>query len=85
MFSSALGGIFVLAAVVVLCNVVITRAETYLLRSRPRAERKDEGELYWRAQQLSAFRRAVSQSVKFSRIVVENLAGKRCADFTSLC
>src|SRR5512139_2020056 len=44
--SGALGGIFVLAMVVVLCNEVITRAESYLLRWRPRDERKDEGELF---------------------------------------
>jgi NitT/TauT family transport system permease protein len=44
--SGALGGIFVLAAVVVLCNEAITRAESHLLRWRPRDERKEEGELY---------------------------------------
>ena len=44
--SGALGGIFVLAMVVVVCNEAITRAEAYLLRWRPRDERKDEGELY---------------------------------------
>jgi NitT/TauT family transport system permease protein len=44
--SGALGGIVVLALVVVLCNEAITRTESYLLRWRPRDERKDEGELY---------------------------------------
>jgi NitT/TauT family transport system permease protein len=44
--SGALGGIVVLALVVVLCNEAITKTESYLLRWRPRDERKDEGELY---------------------------------------
>jgi NitT/TauT family transport system permease protein len=41
--TGALGGILVLALVVVLCNEVINRAESYLLRWRPREERKSEG------------------------------------------
>jgi hypothetical protein len=41
-----LGGILVLALVVVLCNEAINRAESYLLRWRPAEERKSEGELY---------------------------------------
>ena len=44
--TGALGGILVLAMVVVICNEVINRAESYLLRWRPREERKSEGELY---------------------------------------
>ena len=44
--TGALGGILVLALVVVLCNEAITRAETYFLRWRPREEKKGEGELY---------------------------------------
>jgi NitT/TauT family transport system permease protein len=44
--TGALGGILILALVVVVCNEAISRAETYLLRWRPREERKREGELY---------------------------------------
>jgi NitT/TauT family transport system permease protein len=44
--TGALGGILILALVVVLCNEVISRTESYLLRWRPREERKNEGELY---------------------------------------
>ena len=38
--------ILILALVVVVCNEAINRAEAYLLRWRPREERKGEGELY---------------------------------------
>jgi ABC-type nitrate/sulfonate/bicarbonate transport system permease component len=41
-----LGGILVLALVVVVCNEAINRAEAYLLRWRPKEERKSEGELF---------------------------------------
>lgn len=44
--TGALGGIFVLALVVVLCNEAISRTEAYLLRWRPREEKRSEGELY---------------------------------------
>ncbi|HEY3154895.1 MAG TPA: ABC transporter permease [Candidatus Binatia bacterium] len=44
--TGALGGILILALVVVVCNEAINRAEAYLLRWRPREERKGEGELY---------------------------------------
>jgi NitT/TauT family transport system permease protein len=44
--TGALGGILILALVVVVCNEAINRAEAYLLRWRPRDERKSEGELY---------------------------------------
>jgi sulfonate transport system permease protein len=44
--TGALGGIIVLAVVVVVCNEAINRAEAYLLRWRPTEERKSEGELY---------------------------------------
>jgi NitT/TauT family transport system permease protein len=44
--TGALGGILVLALVVVLCNEVISRAEAYLLRWRPREEGRKSGELY---------------------------------------
>lgn len=44
--TGALGGILILALVVVVCNEAITRTEAYLLRWRPREERKGEGELY---------------------------------------
>lgn len=44
--TGALGGILILALVVVVCNEAITRAEAYLLRWRPREERRGEGELY---------------------------------------
>ncbi len=44
--TGALGGILVLALVVVICNGAITRAESYLLRWRPKEERKSEGEIY---------------------------------------
>jgi NitT/TauT family transport system permease protein len=44
--TGALGGILILALVVVICNEAINRAESYLLRWRPRDEKKSEGELY---------------------------------------
>ena len=44
--TGALGGILVLALVVVLCNEVINRAEAYLLRWRPREEVRTERELF---------------------------------------
>ncbi len=44
--TGALGGILILALVVVVCNEAITRTEAYLLRWRPREEKKGEGELY---------------------------------------
>lgn len=44
--TGALGGILVLALIVVLCNEAINRAETYLLRWRPREEVKTQRELY---------------------------------------
>lgn len=44
--TGALGGILVLALVVVLCNEAITRAESYFLRWRPKQEQKSEGEIY---------------------------------------
>jgi NitT/TauT family transport system permease protein len=44
--TGALGGILILALVVVVCNEAINRAESYLLRWRPRDEKKSEGELY---------------------------------------
>ncbi len=44
--TGALGGILILALVVVLCNEAITRAEAYFLRWRPTEEKKGEGELY---------------------------------------
>jgi NitT/TauT family transport system permease protein len=44
--TGALGGILVLALVVVLCNEAISRAEAYLLRWRPREEAKSQGEIY---------------------------------------
>jgi NitT/TauT family transport system permease protein len=44
--TGALGGILILALVVVVCNEAINRAESYLLRWRPREEKKSEGELY---------------------------------------
>src|SRR5262245_17640949 len=44
--TGALGGIFILALVVVVCNEAITRAESYFLRWRPREEKRGEGELY---------------------------------------
>ena len=44
--TGALGGILILALVVVVCNEAINRAESYLLRWRPKEERKSEGELY---------------------------------------
>ena len=44
--TGALGGILVLALVVVVCNEAINRAESYLLRWRPRDERRSEGELF---------------------------------------
>ncbi|HEX9444942.1 MAG TPA: ABC transporter permease [Candidatus Binatia bacterium] len=44
--TGALGGILILALVVVVCNEVISRAEAYLLRWRPREEGKKSSELY---------------------------------------
>lgn len=44
--TGALGGILILALVVVLCNEVISRAEAYLLRWRPREAGKKSNELY---------------------------------------
>ena len=44
--TGALGGILILALVVVACNEVINRAESYLLRWRPKDEKKSERELY---------------------------------------
>ena len=44
--TGALGGILILALVVVVCNEAINRAESYLLRWRPREDKKSEGELY---------------------------------------
>ncbi|HXG53131.1 MAG TPA: ABC transporter permease [candidate division Zixibacteria bacterium] len=44
--TGALGGILVLALVVVVCNEAINRAEAYLLRWRPSERRGGEGELY---------------------------------------
>jgi NitT/TauT family transport system permease protein len=44
--TGALGGILVLALVVVLCNEVISRAEAYLLRWRPRENGNKSNELY---------------------------------------
>ena len=44
--TGALGGILILAFVVVLCNEIISRAEAYLLRWRPREEDKKSSELY---------------------------------------
>jgi NitT/TauT family transport system permease protein len=44
--TGALGGILVLALVVVVCNEAIDRAEAYLLRWRPREEIKGQRELY---------------------------------------
>lgn len=44
--TGALGGILILALVVVVCNEAINRAESYFLRWRPKEERKSEGELY---------------------------------------
>lgn len=44
--TGALGGILILALVVVLCNEIISRAEAYLLRWRPREEDKKSSELY---------------------------------------
>ena len=44
--TGARGGIFILAVVVVVCNEGINRAESYLLRWRPREEKKTERELY---------------------------------------
>jgi NitT/TauT family transport system permease protein len=44
--TGALGGILILALVVVLCNEIISRAEAYLLRWRPREEGKKTNELY---------------------------------------
>ena len=44
--TGALGGILILALVVVLCNEAIDRAESYLLRWRPREEISIGKELY---------------------------------------
>ncbi len=44
--TGALGGILILALVVVVCNEVINRAEAYLLRWRPREEVKTQREIY---------------------------------------
>lgn len=44
--TGALGGILVLALIVVLCNEIIERAEAYLLRWRPREEARTGRELY---------------------------------------
>ncbi|HKA33209.1 MAG TPA: ABC transporter permease [Candidatus Binatia bacterium] len=44
--TGALGGILVLALVVVLCNEIISRAEAYLLRWRPRENGGKSNELY---------------------------------------
>jgi NitT/TauT family transport system permease protein len=44
--TGALGGIIILALVVVCCNEVIERTEAYLLRWRPREEVKTHRELY---------------------------------------
>jgi hypothetical protein len=41
-----MGGILILALVVVVCNEAINRAESYFLRWRPREEHRSEGELY---------------------------------------
>ncbi len=44
--TGALGGILILALIVVLCNELINRAESYLLRWRPKEETKAQRELY---------------------------------------
>ncbi|HEX2387121.1 MAG TPA: ABC transporter permease, partial [Candidatus Binatia bacterium] len=44
--TGALGGILILALVVVLCNEIISRAEAYLLRWRPRENGGKSNELY---------------------------------------
>jgi NitT/TauT family transport system permease protein len=44
--TGALGGILILALVVVLCNEAITRTEAYFLRWRPREEAKKPNELF---------------------------------------
>ncbi len=44
--TGALGGILILALIVVLCNELINRTETYLLRWRPKEEAKAQRELY---------------------------------------
>jgi NitT/TauT family transport system permease protein len=44
--TGALGGILILALVVVVCNEIINRAEAHLLRWRPRDETKKASELY---------------------------------------
>jgi NitT/TauT family transport system permease protein len=44
--TGALGGILIPALVVVVCNEAINRAESHLLRWRPREEKKCDGELY---------------------------------------
>jgi NitT/TauT family transport system permease protein len=44
--TGALGGILILALVVVVCNEVISRTEAYFLRWRPREEAKKTNELF---------------------------------------
>ncbi len=44
--TGALGGILILALIVVLCNELINRAESYLLRWRPKEEARIQRELY---------------------------------------
>jgi NitT/TauT family transport system permease protein len=44
--TGALGGILILAFVVVVCNEIISRAEAHFLRWRPREEGKKASELY---------------------------------------
>lgn len=44
--TGALGGILILALIVVLCNEIITRAEAHLLRWRPKEEAKGQRELF---------------------------------------
>jgi NitT/TauT family transport system permease protein len=44
--TGALGGILILALVVVVCNEAISRTEAYFLRWRPREEAKKTNELF---------------------------------------
>ncbi|HEY1266636.1 MAG TPA: ABC transporter permease [Candidatus Binatia bacterium] len=44
--TGALGGILILALVVVICNEIISRAEAYLLRWRPQENGRKSNELY---------------------------------------
>jgi NitT/TauT family transport system permease protein len=44
--TGALGGILILALVVVVCNEIISRAEAYLLRWRPQENGRKSNELY---------------------------------------